>query len=151
MQRSSFHTGGEGESSAGASWALAHPAPRRSSASSTPQSTCPVLNGRTLAGCVHGAKSTRMDRAAHRDGPALGSWRMDEQVSEDAADRIGDVIVAVGRMVDAVLPAARRAALQAAQLGDEPGVVEQRDRARVERGQGVAVEVRLRLLRRPCR
>ena len=62
-----------------------------------------------------------MDRAAHRDGAALGSGGMDEQVGEDAADGIRDVIVRVGAMIDRVPPASRRAALQAAQLGDRDG------------------------------
>src|SRR5580693_8753177 len=62
----------------------------------------------------------------------------------DARHRVGDVVMAAGRMVDAVATTARGAPLERAELADELRVVEQIDTAAVQRGQQVDIEITLR-------
>jgi len=55
--------------------------------------------------------------------------------------------VRAGRMIDRIAAAARGASLKANQLRQKARMVKQVDLARVDGGQQIAIEIRLRLLR----
>jgi len=60
------------------------------------------------------------------------------------SDRIGDVIMATGRMIHAVATAASDPTFQRGELGNQLGMIQQTDAARVDGCQQVNVEIGLR-------
>ena len=71
---------------------------------------------------------------------------MDQQVGDDARDTVREVVMRAWAVVDRVASASRGAPFQGAQLADQARVVKQGDAARIERGQRIAIAVRLRPL-----
>jgi hypothetical protein len=66
---------------------------------------------------------------------------------QSAGNRVGNVIMRAGRMIDDISPgAATNAPLQATELRDKPGIVEQLDPAAVQQRQQLAVKIALRFL-----
>ena len=66
------------------------------------------------------------------------------EVHQHAGDRIGQIIMPARRVVDQVLPAARRAPLQAGKLGAQAGMVQKLDATRVQKRQQVVIQIALR-------
>jgi hypothetical protein len=66
-----------------------------------------------------------------------------ERERSGARNGVGKVVVPTGRVVDALPTAARRPALQPAELGDKARMVEQLDAPAVQQRQKVDVEVGL--------
>ena len=74
---------------------------------------------------------------------------MDEQVGEDATRGIGQIIVAMRPVIDRIASASTGPTLEPPELRQEAGRIEQLDSMGVQRRQGVPVDRRLRLARRP--
>ena len=60
---------------------------------------------------------------------------------QHAGDRVGDVVVAAGRMVDAVAAAARRSSFQAGELRAQARMVQELDSPGVQKRQKVAIKI----------
>ena len=68
--------------------------------------------------------------------------------ADNPANGVGDVVVGAGRMVDAIPPATRGAALKAGQLIHQLRMVDQVDQLRIHQRKQVAIQIALRLRRR---
>ena len=66
------------------------------------------------------------------------------ETDQHAGDRISQIVVAAGAVVEAVLPAARRAPLEAAELRRQARQVEQFDATGVQERQQVVIQIALR-------
>jgi hypothetical protein len=86
-----------------------------------------------------------LPRLRHRDLRNSQRLAPDRQ-QQRAADAVGQVIVRARRMVDAVAPAARSAALEPDELRSQARIVEQLAAAAVQDRQDVSVQIALDLL-----
>jgi hypothetical protein len=68
-----------------------------------------------------------------------------ERERSGARNGVGEVVVPARRVVDAVPTAARRSALQPAELGDKARMVEQLDAVAIQERQKIRVQAGLRL------
>jgi hypothetical protein len=68
--------------------------------------------------------------------------------TDNAANGVGDVVVGAGRMVDAIPPITRCAALEGRQLAGELRMVDQVDQLRIHQRKQNAIQIALRLRRR---
>ena len=113
-------------------------------------------NVRALHGDDRKRHQTDMARQGHRDrrtlavdGEHVGELdqrlpAVEVEADQEAGDRVGEVVVAAGAMIDRVLAAARGAPLEAAELGRQARQVEQLDPTGVQKRQQVVKEVALR-------
>src|SRR5680860_665420 len=75
-----------------------------------------------------------------KESARVGAGSVERDRDERAAGGVRDVVVTAGRVVDAVAAGAANAALQPHELGEEPGVVEERGPAAAQQRKRVAVE-----------
>src|SRR5260370_12412592 len=111
------------------------------------------LRRRELGGSLRCSNSGAIDRRLLATSPmrALRRSKRDRLVRREAANSangVGGVVGGAGRMVDAIPPASRGAALKGRQLVGELRMVDQVDQLRIHQRKQLAIQIALRLRRR---